>query len=323
MQNIRKRKDGRYEWRKQFNLTKYTLIDKNKKTLEKKVRELLKNTFKVTPKEQNKKTFIDIAWDWWKLYKQKLSSSKNYEYYLKARFDIPIFKQNIDKITYEQLENFLTSIKEHRVQDYCYMIIKGVYKEALKREKIKKDISTYLTKPQNKQNIGEWFNIDEQKLILENLDKSKMGNEILFYLMTGCRRNEAINVKIKNINFNRNSIFIDGTKSKSAKRYVPISQKYASILKDNFDKMFKNNKSWYSEQFQKFLQLPGIQNKKLHDLRHTFNTNLYYLGVNDKQRQYYMGHSSIVMTNDIYTHLDPNVTKDDILNLYKDLYPKF
>ena len=61
MQNIRKRKDGRYEWRKQFNLTKYTLIDKNKKTLEKKVRELLKNTFKVTPKEQNKKTKIELV----------------------------------------------------------------------------------------------------------------------------------------------------------------------------------------------------------------------------------------------------------------------
>ena len=36
LKNIRKRADGRYEWRKQIKLTKYTLIDKNKKALEKK-----------------------------------------------------------------------------------------------------------------------------------------------------------------------------------------------------------------------------------------------------------------------------------------------
>lgn len=300
----------------------YTYRQKQK-SIRKKIRKLLQETLKITPQQPQKKEFINIAWEWWKLYKQNLSSTKNYEYYLKARFNNPIFKQSIDKITYEQLQNFITNIKEHRVQDYCLIIIKGVYKEAIKREIIKKDISKYLTKPKIKEKIGEWFNIEEQKLILNNLDKSKMGNEILFYLMTGCRRNEALNIKLENINFEKNSIFIDGTKSKSAKRYVPISQHYSNILKTNFEKMFINNKSWYSKKFQEYLKLLGIKNKKLHDLRHTYNTNLYYLGVNDKQRQYYMGHSSIVMTNDIYTHLNPNVTKDDILNLYKDLYPKF
>lgn len=323
LKNIRIRKDGRYEWRRQINLIKYDIIDKNKKSLEKKVRELLKLTNKTTSTVQSKKTFNEIAWEWWSLYKKDLSSSKNYEYYLKARFDNNIFNQNIDKITFEQLEQFIFAIKEHRVADYCYLIIKGVFKEAIKRQIIKNDTSKFLTKPKNKKVIGEWFNLKEQKLILENLDKSKMKNEILFYLLTGCRRNEAINVKIEDVNFEKHSIFINGTKSKSAKRYVPISINFAENLKLNIDKMFINNKSWYSKTFQQYLKILGIKNKKLHDLRHTFNTNLYYLGVPDKQRQYYMGHSSIIMTNDIYTHLDPNVTKEDILNLYKDLYPNF
>ena len=67
----------------------------------------------------------------------------------------------------------------------------------------------------------------------------------------------------------------------------------------------------------------GIKNKTLHNTRHTFSTNLYYLGVPDKQRQVYLGHSSIVMTNDIYTHLDPSITKNDIVKLYNNLYPDF
>ena len=36
-----------------------------------------------------------------------------------------------------------------------------------------------------------------------------------------------------------------------------------------------------------------------------------------------MGHGSIVITNDIYTTLDPNITKKEILNLYKDSYLTF
>lgn len=58
-------------------------------------------------------------------------------------------------------------------------------------------------------------------------------------------------------------------------------------------------------------------NKKLHDLRHTFSSNLFYLEVPDKKRQYLLGHSSIAITNDIYTHLDPNIKKQDILNFIK------
>ena len=38
-------------------------------------------------------------------------------------------------------------------------------------------------------------------------------------------------------------------------------------------------------------------------------------------RQAYLGHASIKTTNDIYTHLDPTITREDIIKLYEDLYP--
>ena len=143
-----------------------------------------------------------------------------------------------------------------------------------------------------------------------------------FYYINS-RRNEGIDLKEEDINYKDKIIFINGTKSKTAKRYVPISEHFAQILKDNFQFMFKKSVKYYNEQSKKYFESIGIKNKTLHSLRHTYNTNLYYLGVTDKQRQYYMGHSSIIITNDIYTHLDPTITKEDILNLYKDLYPKF
>lgn len=43
-----------------------------------------------------------------------------------------------------------------------------------------------------------------------------------------------------------------------------------------------------------------------HLFRHTYATNLYYAGIDIKTAQYLLGHSSIQMTMDIYTHLDNN-----------------
>ena len=323
MKNVRLRADGRYEWRKQINGISYQKINKNKKELEKQIREFMKLTKKAIPESSNIHSFLDLAWEWFDLYKKNIISNKTYSAVLQNHFNIALFKKDIRFITYLELEKFLTQIPGHRTKAYCYHVIKGVFKEAYKRNIIQKDVSDFVNKPKNETQKGTAFSFKEQSLILGNLDKTKMGNEILFYLMTGCRRSEGYNLKLEDINFQTKTIYIRGTKTHSSKRYVPISSAYATLLKQNFNSMFKLNKSFYTHEFGEFLKLLGIKDKKLHDLRHTFSTNLYYLGVPDKQRQQYMGHASIVMTNDIYTTLEPNITKKDILNLYKDLYPKF
>lgn len=322
MKNIRKRKDGRYEWRKTINHVSYQKIHKNKKELEKQVRNILKR-ITITPIKTTGTTFTELANNWFNLYKKDIKSSQRYKTYIDKRFaTLEIFNQPIHKITYEQLQNFLFSIKEHRVASYCFYIIKGTFKEALKKDLIKKDISLLLDTPKNKTIKGEHFTHNEQKLIIENLDKSDMKYEILFYLLTGCRRNEGKDLEEKDINYEKQVIFINGTKTKSAQRYIPISKKFAEILKTNFKNMFNYSIKYYNNHFKTFLESLNIKGKSIHTLRHTYNTNLYYLDVKDKERQHYMGHSSIVVTNDIYTHLDPTITKEDILNLYKDLYPK-
>ena len=55
----------------------------------------------------------------------------------------------------------------------------------------------------------------------------------------------------------------------------------------------------------------GFRNKsKLLDLlRHTYATMLYHAGVDIKTAQYLLGHASIQMTMEIYTHLDTEKTK--------------
>lgn len=323
LKNITKRIDGRWQWRKQINLHTYQITNKNKKIVEQQARNLLKQLQikKIDKPTSNK--FIDLVYEWYNNYKKDIKSSKTYKGCIDNHFNIPIFKKDIKLITYQELEKFILSINGHRIRAYCYYIINGVFKQALKQGYITRDISQFISKPKNETQKGSAFKITEQKLILEHIKESEMEEEIFFYLLTGARRSEGYNIKLEDINFEKQTIFINGTKTKNSKRYVPISKAYAEILKKSFNELFKEEKSYYTHKFKEYLDKLGIKNKKLHDLRHTYSTNLYYLGVPDKQRQLYMGHASIVMTNDIYTTLEPNITKQDILNLYKDLYPNF
>ena len=318
MKYIRKRTDGRWEFRKSIDGKRYYVYAKTQKALLKKIK-----SFKPIETKENKTITFDFINQWYNLYKKDITSHSQYLYAINKYFNIPLFKKPIDKITYLELEEFLNNIDKKRTKAYCYYIIKGIFETAYKQKLVKEDLSKLITKPKNKTIKGEHFNLKEQEAILNNLDKTPIKNEIIFYLLTGCRRTEAKNISINDIDFDNNKIYIAGTKTKSAKRYVPISNNYKNFLKENFKYMFKYQQDYYSKEFSKYLKLLKIKNHKLHDLRHTFSTNLYYLGVPDKERQYYLGHSSIMITNDIYTHLDPNITKNNILNLYKDLYPKF
>ena len=55
-----------------------------------------------------------------------------------------------------------------------------------------------------------------------------------------------------------------------------------------------------------------------HIFRHTYATNLYHAGIDIKTAQYLLGHSSIQVTLDIYTHLEnENISNtQDVLNKY-------
>ena len=321
MKNYRLRNDGYYEWRKVIDKHRYSLKSKNFKDLQRKVSDFKNSlTIKAPTLSYDKKDFYSLALEWYNLFKKdKITSDMNYIRYIQNDFKICLFSKNIKLITLEELQRFINRIDKHRKAKYCYLIIKNVFRYALQKDLIKKDISQFLQSPKNKTEKGTAFTLAEQKLILDNINKTPIGLEILFFLLTGCRRSEAFNTEV---NFDKNIIFVNGTKTKSAKRYIPLSDKFKNILLNNTN-LFDKNMDYYTKEFKHYINSLGIQNKTLHDLRHTFATNLYYLGIPDKQRQYYMGHSSIVITNDIYTTLDPTITKEDILKLYNNLYPEF
>ena len=136
----------------------------------------------------------------------------------------------------------------------------------------------------------------------------------------------------------RRDIPLPNTLIKSLQKYLPeISSVYLFTQKTNDELMTKSSfRQFWNNILNKLNVAAGGNNFKKshpskdrpihliakditpHIFRHSYATNLYYAGIDIKTAQYLLGHSSIEMTMDIYTHLDTNKvsTSADILNSF-------
>jgi integrase len=65
--------------------------------------------------------------------------------------------------------------------------------------------------------------------------------------------------------------------------------------------------AWFTKHFERLLAKAGVPVVRLHDLRHTHASLLLARGVHPKIVQERLGHSSITMTLDLYSHLVPGL----------------
>ncbi|RXM74765.1 tyrosine-type recombinase/integrase [Clostridium tetani] len=91
-------------------------------------------------------------------------------------------------------------------------------------------------------------------------------------------------------------------------RQKALQLKMANLYQDN-TLVFCNKFGKYLDssnilkKFKKILNANGLQDRKFHDLRHTYATRLFELGEEPKTVQTLLGHSNISITLDTYTHV--------------------
>lgn len=160
---------------------------------------------------------------------------------------------------------------------------------------------------------------------------SKYGLWVKFMLYCGLRPDETARVLGKHIDVKNKKLYIDGTKSKAAKRFVPIPDKLIAELSalkpDPFKPVFTTrdgNSLTDSARRRRWQVIIRAMNAamgcKTHKgavlppyrvskdlvpycLRHTYCTDLQAAGVPINIAKELMGHTSISMTANIYTHV--------------------
>lgn len=136
-------------------------------------------------------------------------------------------------------------------------------------------------------------------------------------LCTGLRIGEFLAIDFNNINYQTRTIFINRTvdiknntikpytKTDSSTRHIiflPEIDKYFKYI----NKQLKQGQALTYNSVRKFFkrQYKKLQIKRnLHSFRHTFISMAYYVGIKPKIIQCFVGHATIEMTMNTYTHL--------------------
>jgi integrase len=161
---------------------------------------------------------------------------------------------------------------------------------------------------------GRYLHDDELKRFLTALDEveqSVSAQVIRFLLFTGLRLSEATHLLWENINFDAGTVLLPNTKSGKS-RTVILNE----LAKDVVVKMAEHKKNKFlfpglgpkgfltspRRKFELVKTKAGIENLRLHDLRHTFASLCVNAGQNLYEVQKLLGHSSSQMTQR-YAHL--------------------
>lgn len=193
----------------------------------------------------------------------------------------------------------------------------------------------------------KYFDNTELKKFLDYLDGLNQSNyrhhfEVTLYkflLATGCRINEALALSWSDIDLESSSLSITKTlnryvevntpKSQASIRTIDIDKATVLMLKQyrnrqriqgleiglvpdivfsDFINKYVNDQTLYTR-LRTHFKRAGVSNIGFHGFRHTHATLLYNAGIDPKTLQHRLGHSTISMTLDTYSHLSKENAK--------------
>lgn len=165
---------------------------------------------------------------------------------------------------------------------------------------------------------------DDVKRLEACKDASDIGRMMYFMLYTGCRRGEAAALQYKNLDRdnhtanivqsvafdNASHAVLKAPKSEAGKRQVIVPDKVLNIIPPCDDPeqyiFFPDglpNQHDLERGLKRFQVEHGIS-ATAHQLRHKYASMLHSAGIDAKDAQHLLGHSSVTLTQDIYTHLE-------------------
>ena len=180
----------------------------------------------------------------------------------------------------------------------------------------------------------------EAQKVINAFDDHLLKPLIIVALYYGLRRSEILGLKWSAIDFEKDKIEIshtvlkygshfeerDRTKTASSRRILGLIPEVKEVLLSLQEQQKKNKKAlrklymkndyvftwpdgriiqpdYVSNAFQKVLKKNKLPKMRFHDLRHSCASLLYEKGMEIKDIQQWLGHSSISTTSDIYTHI--------------------
>lgn len=210
-----------------------------------------------------------------------------------------------------------------------------------------------IKKPTKNRFHAEFYTDEEVRSLLAIIGEHHLKLPVALAALCGLRRGECLGLKQDDIDFEKGCIYIrrqltvknnivsiSEPKTHNSIRQVPLAPEVAEMLREQIQHNVKRKKqlgdeyhdegwlickedgSWInpnylSHHFRDFLASHGFRKIRFHDLRHTYATLMLKADVPLKVVSSILGHSSITITADLYTHVMEEVKQDAGMKISK------
>ncbi len=219
-----------------------------------------------------------------------------------------------------------------RMIEVTHVVLRSSLKQAAKWQMIRHNPADYASPPRHEKKRVHALKPDQIPSLVATAEGSPVENLILIALATGMRKGELLALKWRDvdldigvINVQRGLVRVGGEtiigppKTKHARRAIPIdpvtmnrlqAMNAASASEFVFtrqDGMTPMDPSTVTHRFKRVAVEAGFPEICFHDLRHTHASFLLSKNVHPKAVQERLGHGSISITMDTYSHLMPTI----------------
>ena len=266
---------------------------------------------------------------WYHTYKKPFLSSnslRNIEQIIRLHTPEWLKAMKMTDITIFDVDRALAEIPLGRTHVYTKQVWFSAFTKAHKLGIVQSNVMLLTDKVSYKKKRSTALSIEEQRKFIQALEGRRAKWVMLFYLHTGVRRAEALDILWTDIDKEKRLIRIRGTKTENSDRFIILTDEVQKILdgqkaqckkeKINDKRIFPYSKQQMSRIFREL-----CPNHHLHDLRHTYITRCAECGVNVSVCQQLVGHSTSDMTLNVYMHVMDEFKRKEALKFT--IFPKF
>lgn len=295
----------------------------------------------------SKETLNDFLDHWLDLRRPALAERTYDDYcYLMERYIRPILgARAISSVSQGDIQAVYTGMLERklgcRTIRYTHTVINAALKSAVKGGLIKSNPADGAHLPKMINREMRALTPEEIKIFLKAIEGDRYKVVFILALDSGMRPEEYLALKWEDVDFDRGSVAVRRTlcrrrreaqtrggsmylglpKTSKSRRTIPLCQNTVSCLRSHrpvewdpsqFVFLSKAGTPILADNlcrhhFKPALKRAKLPNIRLYDLRHTMATALLVAGVNPKIVSERLGHSSIVLTLDKYSHVIPGL----------------
>lgn len=259
--------------------------------------------------------------------RQRLRESTQRGYYTNAQHFLGYLGDlEVNEITPQTLDALTEILQQTHLSNksviYVHATLRRMLNYALKREYIDRNPYHSFDMPRAERYQPLILDETQIKMMLLEVKNTLLEVPVTLALCYGLRRGEILGIiPAYDLNVKHNILHIQRSRGRENGKTVVTdckttnSNRYLLLRPEHTFMILKNNKpgqpylwpfspSVLDTTFKAFLLKNDFPNIRFHDLRHSFATYMFEKGVNPKIISDILGHSSVQITLDLYSHPD-------------------